>query len=310
MDGRETVVQGDALLLATGRRANVDSLNLEAAGVKYSGKGIEVNDKCRTNVRHIYAIGDVTGRYQFTHMSEHMARVAAANALLKIPMKIDARHVPWCTFTSPELAHVGATRKELEANGMNYQEYRFPFSKIDRALTDGESTGWIKIYAKKGNGKILGADVLGAHAGEMISQYALAMRNGITLRQFADTIHPYPTYGQGARRAADQWYIKNQSETLVKWLKRIFRYRGDIPDYSDPERIVEKMAEGEGFPLTGREVVLTAPLTEEQVRSLKVGDIVLVKSSRDAGLRFLGDRLAETGSQPGTPAGPAEEETA
>lgn len=237
-DGQETVVQGDALLLATGRRANMDSLNLEAAGVHYSGSGIEVNDKCRTNVRHIYAVGDVTGRYQFTHMSEHMAKVAVTNALLKIPMKIDTRHVPWCTFTSPELAHVGATRNELEANGKQYQEYRFPFSKIDRALTDGESTGWIKIYAKKGNGKILGADVLGAHAGEMISQYALAMRNGVSLRQFADTIHPYPTYGLGARRAADQWYIKNQSETLVKWLKRIFRLRGEIPDYNDPERIV------------------------------------------------------------------------
>ena len=116
--------------------------------------------------------------------------------------------------------------------------YKFPFKKIDRAITDGNTTGLIKVYAKKWSGKILGASILGAHAGEMISQYALAMRNGVSLREFADTIHPYPSYGLGARRAADQWYIRNQSETMVKWIKRLFGYRGEIPDYSDPNRIV------------------------------------------------------------------------
>ena len=95
-----------------------------------------------------------------------------------------------------------------------------------------------KVFAKKWSGKILGASIIGAHAGEMISQYALAMKNGVSLREFADTIHPYPSYGLGARRAADQWYIKNQSETLVKWIQRVFRYRGEVPDYSDPNRIV------------------------------------------------------------------------
>jgi len=237
-DNKSKVLKGTDLLMATGRRANVDSLNLDAAGVKYSQRGVEVDDKCRTNVSHIYAVGDVTGRYQFTHMSEHMAKVATMNSLIKIPSKIDKNHVPWVTFTDPELGHVGATAKELDEQGVQYQVYRFPFSKIDRAVTDGKSTGWIKIYAKKWNGKILGASVLGAHAGEMISEYAVAMRNGVTLRNIADTIHPYPSYGLGARRAADQWYIKNQSATVVKWIKRIFGYRGTIPDYSDPERIV------------------------------------------------------------------------
>lgn len=231
-------VEGDAVLLATGRRANIASLNLESAGVKTYKGGIEVNDKCRTNKRHIYAVGDVTGRYQFTHMSEHMAKIATTNALLKVPMKIDQKHVPWATFTDPEVAHVGASEKELRENGVKFETYRFPFSKIDRAITDGQTTGLIKVHAKKWNGKILGASVVGAHAGEMISQYALAMKNGVTLRNFADTIHPYPSYGLGARRAADQWYIKNQSETVVKWIQRIFRYRGEIPDYSDPNRIV------------------------------------------------------------------------
>jgi len=237
-DDKSQSITGDAVLLATGRRANVASLNLEAAGVKTYKGGIEVNDKCRTNKRHIYAVGDVTGRYQFTHMCEHMAKIATANALLKFPMKIDHKHVPWATYTEPELAHVGASEKELKEKGVSFETYKFPFSKIDRAVTDGQTTGLIKVFAKKWNGKILGASVVGAHAGEMISQYALAMKNGVTLRNFADTIHPYPSYGLGARRAADQWYIKNQSETVVKWIQRVFRYRGEIPDYSDQNRIV------------------------------------------------------------------------
>ena len=238
VDGKSESVTADAILMATGRRANIASLNLEAAGVVTSKSGVVVNDKCRTNKRHIYAIGDVTGRYQFTHMSEHMAKVATTNALLKIPMKIDHKHVPWVTFTEPELAQLGRSEKDLTDQGVSFTTYRFPFSKIDRAITDGKTTGMIKVFAKSWNGKILGASILGAHAGEMISQYALAMKNGVTLRKFADTIHPYPSYGLGARRAADQWYIKKQSETMVRWIKRIFGYRGEIPDYSDPNRIV------------------------------------------------------------------------
>lgn len=237
-DGETETIKASKILMATGRQPNINDIGLDAAGVNYSDKGINVNDKCRTNVRHIYAVGDVTGRYQFTHMSEHMAKVAATSALLKVPMKIDKKHVPWVTFTEPELAHIGATEKELNESGTSFETYRFPFSKIDRAITDGATAGLIKVYAKKWSGKILGASVLGAHAGEMISQYALAMKNGVSLRNFADTIHPYPSYGLGARRAADQWYIKNQSELSVKWIKRIFRYRGEIPDYSDPDRIV------------------------------------------------------------------------
>jgi pyruvate/2-oxoglutarate dehydrogenase complex dihydrolipoamide dehydrogenase (E3) component len=234
----QSSIEANSVLMATGRRANISSLNLEAAGIKTWKGGVEVDEKCRTNISNIYAIGDVTGRFQFTHMCEHMAKIAATNALIKVPMKIDVKHVPWVTYTDPELGHVGATEKQLNERGVSYEVYRFPFSKIDRAITDGQTTGLIKVFAKKWNGKILGASILGAHAGEMISQYALAMKNGVTLRNFADTIHPYPTYGLGARRAADQWYIKNQSAGLVKWIQRIFGYRGDIPDYSDPNRIV------------------------------------------------------------------------
>ncbi|MCW9706718.1 dihydrolipoyl dehydrogenase family protein [Fodinibius salsisoli] len=236
--GEEKQITGDQLLMATGRRANVDGLGLDAAGVEYTDQGIEVNDRCRTNKSHIYACGDITGQYQFTHMSEHMAKVATTHALLKFPMKIDRKNVPWVTFTDPELGHVGATEQELKSNGNSYETYRFPYSKIDRALTEAEGEGLIKIHAKKWNGKIYGASVLGAHAGELISEYAVAMKNGVTLRNLADTIHPYPTYSLGARRAADQWYIKNQSEWQIKFFQKIFGLRGDIPDLSDPDRIV------------------------------------------------------------------------
>jgi pyruvate/2-oxoglutarate dehydrogenase complex dihydrolipoamide dehydrogenase (E3) component len=232
------VVETEKLFIAAGRKPNFENLNPEAAGIITTSDGIVINDKCRTNIRNIYAIGDVTGKYQFTHMSEHMAKVAVSNSLLKFPMKIDRKHVPWCTYTDPELAHVGFSRKKLEEENVRFEVYKFPFDKIDRAITDDATTGWIYVYAKKWSGKILGADVLGAHGGEIISQFALAMKNGISLKQMADTIYPYPSYALGARRAADQWYVKNQNRTLVKWIRRFFRYRGPLPDLSDPDRIV------------------------------------------------------------------------
>lgn len=237
--GNETLTADfETILISAGRKPNLINLNLDVAGVEHTHKGIKVNDSGRTNIKHIYALGDVTGRFQFTHMSEHSAKVATVSAMLKFPMKFDLKHLPWATYTEPELAHVGATEKDLIAQGVNFTTFRFPFKKIDRAVTDLKTKGWIKIYARKRDGKIYGADVLGAHAGEMISEYALAMRNGLTLRNIADTIHPYPSYGLGARRAADQWYIKNQSVFVVKLLKFIFRFRGPLPDVSDPDRIV------------------------------------------------------------------------
>ncbi|HMB89751.1 MAG TPA: FAD-dependent oxidoreductase [Rhodothermales bacterium] len=236
-DGQQQTIEADTLLLATGRRPNLDTLDLDAAGVAYTANGITINDHCRTNQQHIYAVGDVTGRYQFTHMSEHMAKVAASNALYKLPLKIDTKQVPWCTYTDPELAHVGAREKELQDNGTSYHTYRFPYTKVDRAITEGETTGLIKVFAKKWSGKILGATILGAGAGDLICEYAVAMKNGVTLREIADTIHPYPSYGLAARRAADQWYVQKQSTTLVRMMQKLFGYRGPVIE-PDPNRVV------------------------------------------------------------------------
>ncbi len=236
--GIAETIEGDALLIATGRRPNIDGLNLEAAGVRTGRGGVTVDSHCRTSAKNIFACGDVTGLYQLTHMSEHMAKVAVTNALLRVPMSIDRANVPWCTYTDPELAHVGALESDLKHRGTRYEVYRFPFTKIDRAVTDSETIGLVKVLARKFDGRIYGASILGARAGEMISEFALAMRNKVTLRNMADTIHAYPTFALGNRRAADQWYVRKQSRTLVRLLQLIFGYRGQLPDTSNPDRIV------------------------------------------------------------------------
>ena len=155
------VLHGDALLVAAGRKPNVAALNLEAAGVAYDARGIKVDDRCRTSRSGIYAVGDVTGRFAFTHMSEHMAKVAVMNALLKMPVKIDGAHLPWTTYADPELAHVGATEDALRAAGKKYETLRFPYDKIDRAITEREEYGMIKVHARPRDGENTG----GVHPG-------------------------------------------------------------------------------------------------------------------------------------------------
>ena len=236
--GTTATVEGDALLVAAGRTPNIESLGLEAAGIETYERGIRVNESCQTSRHHIYACGDVTGSAQFTHMAEHMAKVAASRMLTHLPMRTDEKHLPWCTYTDPELAHVGATEEELKKKRISYETYRFPFDRIDRAITESETDGWIRVYAAGFDGSIYGADILGAHAGDLISEFALAMRNGVTLRQMSDTIHPYPSYALGNRRAADQWYVSKQSGALVGMLQFFFGYQGRMPDTSDPDRIV------------------------------------------------------------------------
>jgi len=227
----------DALLVAAGRRPNVEGLGLDAAGVVYTPKGVTVDAHGRTSVKHVYAVGDVTGQFAFTHMSEHTAKVAVTHALLRLPMKVDAAHLPWVTYTDPELAHVGATAASLEEAGTAFETYRFPYDRLDRAITEGAAVGEVRVYATTWRGKVLGATVLGSRAGELIGELALAMRHGISLRQISDTIHPYPTYGLGVRRAADQWYARRQSARLTRLVQRVFGYRGPAHGHK-PGRIV------------------------------------------------------------------------
>ena len=222
----DSTIACDAVLAAIGREPVVERLDLAKAGVKTGKRGIEIDRRCRTSQQHIYASGDVTGKFLFTHMAEHMSKVAVSNAILHLRRKLDDSHVPWCTYCDPELAHVGASEESLrERHEYQYEVYRFAFSHIDRATTEGQTNGMVKVLANR-RGKILGASILGANAGEMIAEYALAMRNGLTLANIADTIHPYPTYSLGNRQAADRWYTKKLTPALIRTLQLVFRYRG------------------------------------------------------------------------------------
>ena len=188
-------------------------------------RGIGIDPRCRTSQPHIYAAGDVTGKYNFTHMAEHMSKVAVTNAILRWPARLDERHVVWTTFSEPELATLGESEMELRGRKAAYAEYRFPFVKLDRAITDAATHGEVKVFADRA-GKILGVSILGLNAGEMISEYALAMRNGLRLSDIANTIHPYPTFGLGNRRAADQYTARYLDSPFLGLLGRILGYRG------------------------------------------------------------------------------------
>jgi pyruvate/2-oxoglutarate dehydrogenase complex dihydrolipoamide dehydrogenase (E3) component len=215
----------DAALAAIGREPAIKGLRLENAMVRFGEKGIDVDLHCRTSQRHIYATGDVTGKYQFTHMGEHMSKVAVTNAILRWPKALDEKHVVWSTFTEPELAHLGQSEQQLRKQHQKYALFRFPFAKLDRAIMESETEGGVKVLADE-RGRILGASILGAHGGEMISEYALAMRHGLRLSQIADTIHPYPTYMLGNRKTADQFIAKQLDSPLLALLGRCLRYRG------------------------------------------------------------------------------------
>ncbi len=236
--GHSQTVEGDALLVATGRRPNVEDLGLDRAGVAFTDKGVTVDDRCRTSQKHIWAAGDCTGEYQLTHMSEHMAKQAVTNAVLKVPAKIDRGGIAWATYTTPEVAQLGPTEAELRDDGRSFVTYRFPYSKVDRALTEHAADGHIKVHATRWRGKILGASVVGERAGELIAMLAVAKKGGVSVRTVSDTIVPYPTYGLGARRAADQYYVQKQFPAAIDVVKRVFGYRGLTPPPPDPERVL------------------------------------------------------------------------
>lgn len=204
-DGQLRRVSGDQILVALGRRPNVAGLGLEAAGVRYSDQGIEVNGKLETSNRRIYAVGDVTGGPQFTHVAGAQGRIALNNILLKVLSKrFDPGIVPWVTYTEPELAHVGLTEHQLKMRGIRYEVVRAPFHDNDRANAESETAGLLKVFAGKG-GRILGADVVGAHAGEVIQPFALAVANGLPITAFDRMIAPYPTFGEISKAAADTY---------------------------------------------------------------------------------------------------------
>ena len=205
VDGETKTVTGDQLLVAVGRRPNVDGLNLEAAGIEYSPRGIKVDASLRTTNPRVYGVGDVTGGLQFTHVAGYHGRLALKNILLKfLGGKTNTDIVPWVTYTEPELAHVGLTEAQIKERKIAYEVVRAPMHDNDRANAEGEPEGLLKVYVAK-NGKILGADVVGLHAGEIIQQFALAVANGMKITAFDKMIAPYPTLGEISKAAYDEY---------------------------------------------------------------------------------------------------------
>jgi pyruvate/2-oxoglutarate dehydrogenase complex dihydrolipoamide dehydrogenase (E3) component len=180
----------DQLLVAVGRAPNVESLGLEAVGVKFDTKGVKVNDQLQTDNPNVYAAGDVCSPYQFTHAADFMARLVIRNALFRGRGKVSALTIPWTTYTSPEIAHVGLYESEAKAQGIEIDTFVQSLAEVDRAILEGEEEGFVEVHVKKGTDRIVGATIVARDAGDMISEITLAMTHGIGLKAIADTIHP------------------------------------------------------------------------------------------------------------------------
>ena len=203
--GHEVEVRGEEILVAAGRAPTAGSLALENAGIELGEKGLMVDGHLRTTAPNVYAAGDITGKYLFTHVAEYQARNALRNALFPVKAKADHRVVPWTTFTDPEVARVGLTEEQARREHDGVEVFRQPFSGVDRAMADGETTGLVKIVTGK-RGKILGGHIIGPDAGNLIHEIVLAMHKNIPIGTLSTTIHVYPTLAQANQRAADNYY--------------------------------------------------------------------------------------------------------
>ena len=222
--GSEQRIAGTHLLIAAGRRPSIEGLNLEAAGVRATAKGIEVDARLRTANRKIYAIGDAIGGYQFTHMAGYHAGIVIRNALFRLPARVDHSAVPWVTYTDPELGNVGLTEAEARrSHGDGVRLARWSLHDNDRAQAEREADGLIKIVADR-RGRILGAGIVGPHAGELLLTWSLAITKKASLRDVAGLIAPYPTLSEVSKRAAGSFYARQlfsaRTRRLVRFLAR------------------------------------------------------------------------------------------
>lgn len=207
----------DAILVGTGRAANVEGLALEAAGVDYDGSGVRVSDTLRTSNPGVYAAGDICSRLRFTHTADAQARIVIANALFRGRRRNSALTIPWCTYTDPEVAHVGMYPADAAERGFEVDTLTIPFAEVDRALLDGEEEGFARVHLKRGSDTILGATIVARHAGEMISEVTLAIGSGLGLAAIGATVHPYPTQAESLRKLADS-YRRRRLTPLVRRL--------------------------------------------------------------------------------------------
>jgi len=217
-------ITADAMLIATGRTPNLLALNLKAAGVDYDARGVKVNTYLQTSQPHIYAAGDITNSLKFTHTADFTARIVVRNILMPfqfLRQKVDWSVVPWCTYTDPEVAHVGLGEEEARRKNIGYDLFVVPLEDVDRAVVESEELGFAKILAAKGSDKILGSTIVATHAGDLLHEFVLAMKASIGLGTIASTIHAYPTFAELARKAGDKYNktrLTPRAKKIFTWL--------------------------------------------------------------------------------------------
>jgi len=230
--GQQYDVTVDEILVGVGRTPNVEGLGLETAGVDYDKNGVKVNARLQTTNSKIFAAGDICSRFKFTHAADAMAQIVIQNALFPHPFglasaSVDSLIMPWCTFTEPEVAHVGLYEQEAKANGLEVETYTYNLDEVDRAILDGEDEGFARIHVQKGTYTILGATIVAAHAGDLISEFSVLMKAGAGAKTLAGTIHPYPTQAEVNKKVVNLWRkahftprTKNLLMKLFAWMRR------------------------------------------------------------------------------------------
>ncbi|WP_366656568.1 FAD-dependent oxidoreductase [Fodinicurvata sp. EGI_FJ10296] len=224
-DGTQSELNGSHLLVAAGRKASVDGLGLDAAGVAHDRSGIKTDARLRSSNKRVFAVGDIAGGPQFTHIAGYQAGIVIRNICFRLPAKVDYSHMPWVTYTDPELAQTGLTEAAArKTHGDRIRVVEWPFAENDRAIAEKATVGRVRIVALK-NGRIVGASILGAHAGELIGLWALAISRRLKIGAVAGMILPYPTLSEAGKRAAGVWYtptlFSDRTRRLVRWLRRL-----------------------------------------------------------------------------------------
>ena len=227
--GQQYDVTVDEILVGVGRTPNVDGLGLESIGVDYDKTGVKVNDRLQTTNPRIYAAGDICSRYKFTHAADAMAQIVIQNALFPHPFGVgyagmDSLIMPWCTFTEPEIAHVGLYEADAKKKGLEIETYTYKLGEVDRAILDGEQEGFARIHIQKGTDEILGATIVAAHAGDLISEFSVAMKAGAGAKTIAATIHPYPTRVEVNKKVVNLWRKAHFTARTKMLLTRLFAW--------------------------------------------------------------------------------------
>jgi len=224
--GQTRILKAEALLVAAGRKPNIDGLKLEAAGVKFTPRGIPTDSRMKTNIKHIYACGDVNGQLPFTHVAGYEAGIALTNAVLRLPRKADYAKIGWCTYTDPEIASIGYNEKRAKKEGLEYHVWEEQYAENDRAQAEGTTKGKIKLLVSPA-GKLLGCQIIGAKAGELIHEWVIAVNGGVKLSTIAAAVHIYPTISEISKRVAGKIFAEKIFSARTKSiLKFIFSLKG------------------------------------------------------------------------------------